>query len=308
MRNGIVAWLALMGLAAGASAATRLRPPIVSISHLAVYAADMAKSEAFYTHDLGAVRMPDPEDPAGVRYYFSPTQFVEVLPLPAGEGGINRMAHAALNTTDAVAMRAYLQAKGIVVPAKVEEGADGSRWFDVMDPEGTPIQFVQPPARLPAVPVDPLSGHIMHIGFIVHDRARADGFYRTVLGFRPYWAGGMKDGKTDWVSQQVPDGRDWLEYMIVGTPEAKGIPTGMSQPTLGILNHFSLGVANMEAAYTALWKGNRLKDQNGAPQIGRDAKWQLNLIDPDGTRAEIMELHAIGKPCCSPFAGPDPQR
>jgi len=26
------------------------------------------------------------------------------------------------------------------------------------------------------------------------------------------------------------------------------------------------------------------------------------------TRAEIMEFHAIGKPCCSPFTGTDPER
>ena len=30
--------------------------------------------------------------------------------------------------------------------------------------------------------------------------------------------------------------------------------------------------------------------------------------DPDGTRAELMELHAIGKPCCSPFSAKDTER
>ena len=52
-------------------------------------------------------------------------------------------------------------------------------------------------------------------------------------------------------------------------------------------------------------------DRNGqqiVPKIGRDAKWQLNLLDPDGTRAEVMELHAIGKPCCSPFTARDPEK
>jgi hypothetical protein len=48
--------------------------------------------------------------------------------------------------------------------------------------------------------------------------------------------------------------------------------------------------------------------QQIVPKIGRDAKWQLNLIDPDGTRAEVMELHAIGKPCCSPFTAADPEK
>ena len=119
---------------------------------------------------------------------------------------------------------------------------------------------------------------------------------------------------TSWVSQQVPDGTDWLEYMVVGTPDTRGIPATMSQASLGVLNHFALGVSNMEAAYTTLWNGDRLKGQVDArgqqsvPKIGRDAKWQLNLLDPDGTRAEVMELKAIGKPCCSPFTAADPEK
>ena len=299
--------LTLVGFG-GAFAATPARPPIVSVSHLAVYAADPAKSEAFYTHDLGAVKGSDPENPKGARYYFSPLQFVEVLPLPPGAPSINRLDHAAFNTPDAEAMRAYLASKGVATPAKVETGGDGSRWFDVVDPEGAKIQFVQPPASPPSIAANPLSSHMIHVGFIVHDRAKEDAFYRGILGFRPYWFGGMTDDKASWISLQVPDGTDWLEYMIVGTPDGKGPPPGMSQATLGVLDHFSLGVADTRAAYTLLWNGERLKGQNEVPKIGRDAKWQLNLYDPDGTRAEVMEFHAIGKPCCSPFTATDPEK
>jgi catechol 2,3-dioxygenase-like lactoylglutathione lyase family enzyme len=149
---------------------------------------------------------------------------------------------------------------------------------------------------------------MIHVGFIVHDRAAEDRFFRTVLGFRPYWFGGPQDDETTWVSQQVPNGTDWLEYMIVGAPGERGIPADMTAANLGVLNHFSLGVSNAEAAYTLLWNGERLAGQSGTPKIGRDAKWQLNLLDPDGTRAELMEFHAIGKPCCSPFTAADPQQ
>jgi len=287
------------------------RPSITSVSHLAVYAADPAKSEAFYVHELGAVKLSDPENPAGVRYYFSPIQFVELLPLPPG-AGINRLDHAAFNVSDAEGMRRYLASKGVTVPRKLGEGADGSRWFQVKDPEGAGVEFVQPPASTPRIADGGLSTHIIHVGFIIHDRKLEDTFYRDVLGFRPYWAGGMKDDVTNWVSQQVPNGSDWLEYMIVGTPDTRGIPANMSQANLGVLNHFALGVPNMEAAYTRMWNEDRLaldaRGQQPAPKIGRDAKWQLNLIDPDGTRAEVMELRAIGKPCCSPFTASDPEK
>src|SRR4051812_16984252 len=119
-RAGIV----LVGLLAcgSALAAPAMRPPLTSVSHLAVYAADAARTEHFYVHDLGAVKMPDPENASGVRYYFSPSQFVEVLPLPAG-AGLNRMDHMAFNTADVEAMRKYLASKKIAVPKKVSTGS-----------------------------------------------------------------------------------------------------------------------------------------------------------------------------------------
>lgn len=283
------------------------RPPLASVSHIAVYAQDPAKSERFYVQDLGAAKMPDPEAPSGARYYFSPTQFVEVLPLPAREPSINRLVHVAFGTPDAEAMRRYLKARRVNVPARLTSAPDGSRWFSVTDPEGTVVQFMQPPVTLPAVPVNPLSNHVMHVGFIVHNRANEDRFYKDVLGLRPYWEGGMREDDRAWISLQLPDGRDWIEYMVVGTPDTKGIPRDMSAANLGVLNHFALGIPDARVAYTLLWNGKRLEGQDQTPKIGRDAKWQLNLLDPDGTRAELMEFHAVGKPCCSPFRAPDPQ-
>ena len=90
--------------------------------------------------------MPDPENPQGVRYALSSTQYIEVLPLPAG-AGVNRLDHAAWNTESAEGMRKYLAAKGWKTPAHVEQGSDGSRWFAVLDPEGNKVQFVRAAAR-----------------------------------------------------------------------------------------------------------------------------------------------------------------
>lgn len=305
--KGLACLITCLAFASPALAADPVRPPITGVSHIGLYAADASKSEAFYAHDLGATKGDDPESAAGTRYYFSPTQFVEVLPLPAGISK-NRLDHVAFATTDAEALRLYLASRKVSVPAQVSTGKDGSRWFSVNDPEGNRVEFVQAPANLPNVPVNALSSRIIHVGFIVHDRSREDAFYRDILGFRPYWFGGVKADEPTWVSQQTPDGPDWLEYMLVDGPETTGIPADMSQQTAGVLNHFSLGVPNTRDTYTVLWNGDRLKEQTGTPKIGLDAKWQLNLIDPDGTRAEVMEFHAIGKPCCSPFTASDPEK
>jgi catechol 2,3-dioxygenase-like lactoylglutathione lyase family enzyme len=282
------------------------RPAITGISHISVYTVDPSKSEAFYVHNLGAFKGADPENSQGVRYYFSPTQFVEVLPLPAGYTSINRLDHVAFVTSDAEGMRRYLAARGIAVPSSVQNGSDGSRWFDVKDPEENKVQFVQLPPTLPQVPLDPLSHHIIHVGYMVHSRSAEDSFYRTVLGFRPYWYGGATEGVVSWVSQQVPDGTDWLEYMLVAGPETNGIPADMTADRLGSMDHFSLGVRDMKSTAEVLYSGDRIPERTTGPKIGRDGKWQYNLFSPDGTRAEIMEFQPVGKPCCSPFTAASP--
>lgn len=284
------------------------RPPLTSVSNLSVYTTDPGKTERFYVHDLGATKGSDPQDPAGVRYYFSPLQFVEVLPLPAGGDPKNRFHGAGYNTTNAEAMRRYLGAHNVVVPDAVTKGSDGSVYFAVKDPEGNRVEFVQPSSHLPVVQAKPVSGHIIHVGYIVHDVDVENAFYLKLLGFRPYWHGGMKDDAADWISMQLPDGQDWVEFMTAKGPEKTGIPAAMSQENAGVLDHFALGVNNIEHSYNVLFERDALTGKHSPAQLGRDGKWQLNLYDPDGTRAELMEFQPAEKPCCSPFLLPSPTR
>jgi catechol 2,3-dioxygenase-like lactoylglutathione lyase family enzyme len=300
--------LALAPVLLAQGQAVESRPAITGISHLSVYSSDSVKAESFYVHDLGGIKRDDPQNPKGVRFYFSPIQFIEVLPLPAGEASINRFDHVAYNTANAEELRRYLAAHHITVPSSVQSGSDGSRWFEVLDPEGNKVQFVQPPAKPAPVPSNPLSNHIIHVGYMVHSQSAEDAFYRAVLGFRPYWHGGGTEEETKWISQQVPDGTDWIEYMMVSGPETKGIPAGLSANSLGSMDHFSLGVHNMEKTAELLYAGNRLPERASGPKIGRDGKWQYNLFDPDGTRAEIMEFQPVVKPCCSEFTAASPTK
>src|ERR1700677_2314975 len=143
----VLAAVALLSAAYSSAQTAAHRPAIRGISHISVYSSDPAKTEHLYVHDLGGVKREVPENPAAVRYYFSAVQFVEVLPLPAGNTSINRLDHVAFNTANAEGLRKYLGEHGTTVPANVEKGSDGSQWFDVSDPEGNKVQFVQPPPR-----------------------------------------------------------------------------------------------------------------------------------------------------------------
>ncbi len=284
------------------------RPTITGISHIAVYTSNPAAAEHFYVQTVGAVKQPDPENPKGARYAISTTQFIEVLPLPEG-AGINRLDHIAWNTDDAETMRRYLDRKAWKVPGQVERGADGSRWFTVKDPEGNKVEFVQLPEHpKPVAAPNAIGHHIIHVGYLVHNRAFEDTFYRDLLGFKPYWYGGMVEGRIDWVSQQSPDSHDWLEYMLKGDPSDKGIPADMSMHELGVLDHLSIGEDSVDAAYKTLKDGDRLAGvpNDGHTQMGKDGKGQFNFYDPDGIRMEMMNFHATEKPCCSSFTADDP--
>jgi catechol 2,3-dioxygenase-like lactoylglutathione lyase family enzyme len=298
----VTAGLMLAALGAGA----QQRPKITGVSHLAVYASDMQATDSYYTKIIGLVAQPDPENKLGKRYAVNATQFVEVLPLPP-DAGKNRMDHTAYITESAEGMRVYLAAKDWKTPDKVTAYSDGSTAFRVDDPEGVVVEFVQLPMKSKPVDAPNAPGHhIIHVGFIMHDRAKEDSFYQGLLGFRPYWYGGMKDDKVEWISEQVPDGHDWMEYMMRYEP-GLGIPADMSEAVAGILNHFSIGVISIPETVKKLTVENRITGKaDKAGKIGRDGKYQLNLYDPDGTRVELMEFKAVEKPCCSEFTATDP--
>lgn len=313
MRLSLLSAIGVAFLAA--SCAAQARPPILGVSHISVYTSNPAQAEHFYVQQIGLKKATDPETAQGTRYYVNQEQFVEVLPLPSGAGN-DRLDHLGYMTANAEQLRAYLGTRGVSVPDKVERASDGSLWFAVKDPEGNTVQFVQPPARLLsakttaalyALPgANPIGRRMIHVGMLVHSAEKENTFYRDILGFQPYWHGGMQTGKTDWVSQQVPDGHDWLEYMLTSGPSGSGVPEEISQKQLGVLNHFSLGVVNMEKSVTTLDAEDRLAGEAPRPQIGRDGKWQFNLYDPDTTRVELMEFTAASKPCCSGFTASDP--
>ncbi|HEV1994841.1 MAG TPA: VOC family protein [Candidatus Acidoferrum sp.] len=196
------------------------------------------------------------------------------------------------STDNLAAMKRFLTAKGIAFSAP-----KGVSEITLSDPEGHRIAFTQYRKGSPNSALVYSALRLIHAGFVVRDRAVEDHFYKDILGFRPYWHGGMKDDKDDWVAMQVPDGTDWVEYMLNISPDA-------DKHTLGVMNHIALGVPDIQAAKAQLIKNGWKPGEE--PKMGRDGKWQLNLYDPDDTRVEFMEFTPKEKPCCSEFTGPHP--
>ncbi len=287
--------LALGGLAIlslGAAQAQE-RPAITGIAFVRMYSADAAASKAFYGKTLGFHEVLDKQGVA--RYGVNRLQWLEVEALPAPPPE-TRLPEVAFATRNAAQMQKYLVQHKVALVSALHEGA-----FTVRDPEGNLIGFVQQGkgAEKLELSEEATSKRIIHAGFVVHDRGAEDAFYRDLLGFRLYWYGGQTDANTDYVAMQVPDGTDWVEYMLNGKADA-----GARQR--GVMNHFSLGVRQMSDAVAGLERNGCSGPNCSKTQMGRDGKIQLNLYDPDLTRVEFMEFKPSGPVCCSEFKGRQP--
>ncbi len=290
-------------LCAGATAAQN-RPAITGISHVIFYSDNLAQSREFYGTLLGWQPVPAMGSAPGLRFYPNHAQYVELLPAPS-PGQPDRLDLVAFETRNVEALRVYLAAKGVAVPPAVTVEHDGSRSIQVRDPENNVVEFTQLgrkhlPSPSPAALDRRLSTHIMHAGYVVRDRASLDHFYKDVLGFHLYWQGGAKPGNVDWVMMQVPDGTDWIEYML-------NLPASPTRAQLGSANHIAPGVLHVADLQQQLeqrgWQASGGRDPK---VLGVDGKLQLDLHDPDGTRVEFMEFLPVKAPCCSPYTGRQP--
>jgi catechol 2,3-dioxygenase-like lactoylglutathione lyase family enzyme len=241
-------------------------PTITGISHVTFYASDIPQSRQFYGDLLGWQPVPATGSEPGLRFYPNHAQYVELLPPPV-PGQAHRLDLVGFATDDAEGLRRLLASKGIAVPPSVTVERHGSRSFLVHDPEGNLVEFTQQGRRLPSPPpaalARRLSTHIMHAGYLVHDRAALDHFYKDELGFHLYWQGGAKAGDVDWVMMQVPNGTDWIEYML-------NLPANPSRAQLGNADHIAPGVVSVAELQQRLEQRNPRREKSA----GVGSRWQ----------------------------------
>jgi catechol 2,3-dioxygenase-like lactoylglutathione lyase family enzyme len=275
------------------------RPCIVGIANIAVRVDGLAEARRFYSGVVGLAEAFATKDPEGggdlACFKVNDRQYVEVSPTLKGDE--DRLIRIGFETSDTRALRDYLAGKGVIVPAHVDKDANGNRSFVVRDPDGHAVQFVQyMPGSVHSrnfgkhLSGTRLSDHMLHVGVRVVDPAKSDAFYRDILGFRLQWKGGPADDRFEWISMMVPDGSDWVEYMVRPNP-----PTPRQ---LGVFNHYALDTMDVQQVYkTVVERGYKPPQE---PAIARDGRWLLQLYDKNFTRTEIMVRKPVQTPCCSP--------
>jgi lactoylglutathione lyase len=286
------------------------RPPIVGISHIALYVHDIEKSRAFYKELLGF------DEPYSLKnedgslkltwIKVNDRQSIELFPEKEANG--DRLYHIAVETPDAAAMRSYLAARGVKVPENVPKGKIGNSNYFINDPDGRIVEIVQyePDGwtmqnQGKFMPDTRISTHMPHVGILVGDVDAAKKFYESILGFSEAWRGSKTPTVLNWVHERLPDSKDFIELMLYSElplPDQRGK-----------YHHLCLEVPDIAKAKETLEQRAARVNYTRPMEIqtGVNRKRQLNLYDPDGTRVELMEPTTIDGVAAPPSTAPAPR-
>lgn len=286
------------------------RPKIYGISHVGYFVSDLPKSVAFWHDFLGFDESYSltKKDSSEIRIAFikiNDRQHIELFNEPPTHPP-NMMSHICFTVDDVEAMRTYLRSKGFnVKPGNGDKTRAGDYAFEIKDPDGMLVEFVQSlPDGMEAKaagkfePATRISDQIYHAGFLVGNSEKSIDFYGNILGFQETWRGGADPKELSWINMRVPDGTDYVEFMLYRT-----LPN-----TYGGKNHLSLLVPDIQKAVATLESRSAFKGYGKELKVavGVNQKRQVNIYDPDGTRVELMEGNTItGKPT-PPSTAPPP--
>jgi len=313
LRNLCIAGAVMLALSplARAQEAAPQRPKITGISHIGFFVSDLPKAIAFWHDFLGydVYSTLPKKDGSGTRIAFvkiNDHQHIELFN-EAPTSPPNMLSHICFAVDNIEQMRAYLRSKGYDV--KAGDGSktkEGDYAFEIKDPDGTLVEFVQSlPTGVEAQakgkfePATRISDKIYHVGFLVGNAQKSIDFYGGILGFTETWRGGANPKELSWINMKVPDGDDYVEFMLYRDKPSK----------FGTKNHVSLAVPDIEKAVAELESRPAYKAYGKELTIatGVNQKRQVNLYDPDGTRVELMEPFTVtGKPTPSSTAPPPP--
>jgi catechol 2,3-dioxygenase-like lactoylglutathione lyase family enzyme len=200
----------------------------------------------------------------------------------------------------------YLASKGVQVPSHASKGRIGNLSFNIKDPEGHTVEMVQymPGGETVAAYGKFMSDtrigkHMTHVGLIVTHLDDEYKFYTEMLGFEETWRGSSTGSVLSWINLKVPNGDDYIEFML-----AKEEPSPTKR---GGSHHLCLQVPDVQASVKELMSRPYYATYARPVDIhlGINRKRQANLFDPDGTRTEVMEPHTIdGKPTPASTAPP----
>jgi catechol 2,3-dioxygenase-like lactoylglutathione lyase family enzyme len=290
---------------------TAQRPKILGISHAAYFVSDLPNALDFWHGLLGYDEPYDlkkPDGTIGTAFIkINDRQHIELVnsPPPAAAGRLN---HIAFTVDNVEQMRRYLISRGVDVNGGIIKAKTGDLGFKIKDPDGNVVEFVEPqPDSMEArnagkfLPPTRISDAIYHLGFLVGASQKSIQFYGDLLGFREFWRGSSNGTVLSWIDMRVPDGEDYVEFMLYSdlpAPDKRGGQEHVSLVVPDVAK--SIAILESRPAFKAYAKPL-------ASHTGVNGQRQVNLFDPDGTRVELMEPTTASGKAVPPSTAPPPR-
>ena len=276
--------------------------PLLGLAHVGIRVADLDKARAFYHGVLGYeeafdVYKGESKDVAVAFFKINDQQYIELVPgLPADQ--VAPMPHIAMLTDNITKLHAMLEERGLKVGPINKGPRDGNLSCAIRELPGQNLKFLEFVQYQPdslhsravgkALGANRISIRLEHAGIIATNYEAAWHFYVDKLRFRESWSRKQANGQPFLTHLNLPGASgDFVEL--------SNKPKSITRQAAGMAAHFSLTVPDIKVAYRqALERGAKgIKE----PRFGLDKRWQFNLFDPDGTRAECMQPESPdGKP------------
>jgi len=270
------------------------RPRILGVAHIGFYAHDIERSRAFYTGMLGFQEPYSLKNPDINFFKINDHQYVELF--PEKEPNTDRLVNIGLETDNAEQLRKYLVSRGVPVPDRVAKNRIGNRTLTVTDPDKHTVEFVQyePGGRTMRekgkfMDDRRISTLTTHVGIIVHELEPALKFYRDILGFSEIARAGPNKEKPHLVYLKVPDGDNWVEFMLY-------YDQFPDLARLGVYHHMGMMVETDLAKSVAIFEASHARKSYTRPiEVRGTPPWQFQIYDPDGSRTEVMLPGVAGR-------------
>jgi catechol 2,3-dioxygenase-like lactoylglutathione lyase family enzyme len=262
------------------------RPAIWGIAKMTFFVSNYQLARDYYGHFLGFDEAFSYPSSLGkiLSFKINDRQYLEFIEdLKAKEK--KRLVSVSLETENVDLMRKYLKSKGLNVPEKTSIDGAGNEVFQVDDPSGNHIEFID-------FKPDGLH-HLSHGRFLsdkrISRRIHHAGLYTdTIMDNDPFFIGILKFSEMF----RFPDDSSMapiIQYLSMGDCTES---IEHYSPNDVNISHPCFVVDDMQETIYTL-KERRINEILEKPMIGKGRRWILNLKNSDETRIEFTEAHCV---------------
>ena len=270
------------GMSSRAQTREATRPPIWGIAKMTYRISSEGLAQEYYGDFLGFDRaFTYPSDNGMLfSYKVNDRQFLEFA-VDKEAVSKPRLISVSFETENCEQMRHYLLSQQVPVPSAIRTDGAGNKVFQVHDPSGIPIEFIEfmpnslhKKSKGKHVSPDRISTRIHHVGLYTRTLQDEPEFYTKILGCKRIL--------------RLPENRNEIPLILYfQLPDCAEMIEHYPSDDVNFSHPCFVAADMQEVIYTL--KERKKKEKLAAPMVGKGKRWLLNLTNADGTKVEFTE-------------------